>query len=82
MSSTPSATRPVVFMDVKIGETPAGRIKMELFSDVVPKYALKAKRDVVQRAHGPTGLQKTFGSCALGNIGNHTLSIRAVGMLK
>jgi peptidyl-prolyl isomerase H (cyclophilin H) len=29
--------RPVVFFDVSIGDTPAGRIKMELFSDVVPK---------------------------------------------
>ncbi|KAF9224391.1 hypothetical protein BS17DRAFT_795404 [Gyrodon lividus] len=36
MSST---TRPVVFMDINIGETPAGRIKMELFSDMVPKTA-------------------------------------------
>ncbi|KAG0700076.1 cyclophilin-like domain-containing protein [Suillus ampliporus] len=36
MSST---TRPVVFMDINIGETPAGRIKMELFSDIVPKTA-------------------------------------------
>lgn len=36
MSST---TRPIVFMDINIGETPAGRIKMELFSDVVPKFA-------------------------------------------
>lgn len=30
--------RPVVFMDVNIGETPAGRLKMELFSDIVPKF--------------------------------------------
>ena len=27
-------------MDIKIGETPAGRIKMELFSDIVPKCVL------------------------------------------
>lgn len=27
-------------MDVNIGETPAGRLKMELFSDVVPKCVL------------------------------------------
>ena len=27
-------------MDINIGETPAGRLKMELFSDVVPKYVL------------------------------------------
>ena len=33
-----STQRPIVFMDVNIGETPAGRLKMELFSDVVPKY--------------------------------------------
>jgi peptidyl-prolyl isomerase H (cyclophilin H) len=25
-------------MDINIGETPAGRLKMELFSDIVPKY--------------------------------------------
>ena len=31
--------RPIVFMDIQIGETPAGRIKFELFSDIVPKYA-------------------------------------------
>ncbi|KIP02825.1 hypothetical protein PHLGIDRAFT_20395 [Phlebiopsis gigantea 11061_1 CR5-6] len=34
-----STTRPIVFMDINIGETPAGRLKMELFSDVVPKTA-------------------------------------------
>jgi peptidyl-prolyl isomerase H (cyclophilin H) len=33
-----SPQRPIVFMDINIGETPAGRLKMELFSDVVPKY--------------------------------------------
>ncbi|KAG7445871.1 uncharacterized protein BT62DRAFT_980851 [Guyanagaster necrorhizus] len=34
-----STTRPVVFMDINIGETPAGRLKMELFNDIVPKTA-------------------------------------------
>jgi len=34
-----SGSRPVVFMDINIGETPAGRLKMELFSDIVPKTA-------------------------------------------
>lgn len=29
--------RPVVFFDVSIGDQPAGRIKMELYSDIVPK---------------------------------------------
>ncbi|EIM84870.1 uncharacterized protein STEHIDRAFT_122815 [Stereum hirsutum FP-91666 SS1] len=34
-----STQRPIVFMDINIGETPAGRIKMELFSETVPKTA-------------------------------------------
>lgn len=34
-------TRPVVFMDINIGETPAGRLKMELHSDIVPKYVVQ-----------------------------------------
>ena len=34
---TSVSQRPVVFFDINIGETPAGRIKMELFNDVVPK---------------------------------------------
>lgn len=33
--------RPIVFMDINIGETPAGRLKMELYSDVVPKWFTK-----------------------------------------
>ena len=37
-----SPQRPIVFMDINIGETPAGRLKMELFSDVVPKYVSPA----------------------------------------
>ena len=36
-SSSTNSIRPVVFMDINIGETPAGRLKMELFSDIVPK---------------------------------------------
>ena len=36
-SSTTNPTRPIVFMDVNIGETPAVRVKMEVFSDIVPK---------------------------------------------
>ncbi|TFK95903.1 cyclophilin-like domain-containing protein [Pterulicium gracile] len=40
MSSAPATSaRPVVFFDVNIGETPVGRIKMELYSDIVPKTA-------------------------------------------
>lgn len=46
-SSTPSAAngidaatqRPIVFFDLNVGETSVGRLKMELFSDIVPKTA-------------------------------------------
>ncbi|CAO1624925.1 unnamed protein product [Jaminaea pallidilutea] len=31
--------RPIVFFDVSIGDNPAGRIKMELFSDICPRTA-------------------------------------------
>ena len=30
--------RPVVFFDVHVGDTPVGRIKFELYNDIVPKY--------------------------------------------
>lgn len=43
MSSIPEPpaghVRPVVFFDIHIGDTPAGRVKMELFSDITPKTA-------------------------------------------
>lgn len=32
-------SNPVVFFDIMIGNTEVGRMKMELFSDVVPKTA-------------------------------------------
>ncbi|CUI15336.1 cyclophilin type peptidyl-prolyl cis-trans isomerase, putative [Bodo saltans] len=34
-----NAANPVVFFDITIGTTPAGRVEMELFKDVVPKTA-------------------------------------------
>ena len=37
MASNPN--NPVVFMDVSIGGQPVGRMKMELFADIVPKTA-------------------------------------------
>ncbi|ETN70821.1 peptidyl-prolyl cis-trans isomerase A [Necator americanus] len=37
--SASNAARSQVFLDVKIGDTPAGKITIELFNDVVPKTA-------------------------------------------
>ena len=39
LNTMATTQRPIVFMDINIGETPAGRLKMELFSDIVPKFA-------------------------------------------
>ena len=35
--STEGSTRPRVFFDISIGGKPAGRVTMELYSDLVPK---------------------------------------------
>lgn len=35
----PNAKNPIVFFDVTIGSLAAGRVKMELFADIVPKTA-------------------------------------------
>ena len=39
-ASIPTAARPIVFFDINIGETPAGRIKFELFRFVMRFRAL------------------------------------------
>ena len=39
-ASLPTAARPIVFFDINIGETPAGRIKFELFRFVIRFEAL------------------------------------------
>ncbi|SYW75664.1 probable peptidyl-prolyl cis-trans isomerase [Ustilago bromivora] len=50
--------RPIVFMDISIGETPAGRLKFELFSDVVPRTAENFRQlctGELRRNHVPVG---------------------------
>lgn len=42
----PNAKNPVVFFDVTIGGLPAGRIKMELFADIVPRTAENFRLDL------------------------------------
>ncbi|XP_067950906.1 peptidyl-prolyl cis-trans isomerase H-like [Watersipora subatra] len=39
MDQTPNPDNPIVFFDVSIGSTEVGRVKFELFADVVPKTA-------------------------------------------
>lgn len=64
-------------MDIQIGETPAGRMKFELFSDIVPKYV---SAQILQKRIADTpskGQRKTFVSCALENIGSRCIDHRA-----
>lgn len=42
-----TSTRPVVFFDVALGESALGRIKMELFSDITPKFVDTYPNDLV-----------------------------------
>ena len=73
LSIMSNQTRPIVFMDINIGETPAGRIKMELFSDVVPKcvpLALFRGISCAECIFNPIiGQQRISDSCVLENIG-------------
>lgn len=57
-------------MDVNIGETPAGRLKMELFSDIVPKYVPNLLL-LIHFCSLQVGRQRTLGSYAQGNTGAH-----------
>ena len=70
-NSASNTTRPVVFMDINIGETPAGRLKMELFSDIVPKYdPLWARRCQSLKVFLiPLGRRRTLGSYAQESTG-------------
>ena len=70
MSSNNNTTRPIVFMDINIGETPAGRLKMELFSDIVPKYdPLIVSRGRLITLHILLERRKTSGNYARENTG-------------
>jgi peptidyl-prolyl isomerase H (cyclophilin H) len=40
MSATEAKENPVVFFDVSIGNVAQGRLKFELFADIVPRYEL------------------------------------------
>src|SRR5258708_1445766 len=67
-----STQRPIVFMDVNIGETPAGRLKMELFSDIVPKYVVIGPSCIHHQLTLPSflsGLRRISVNCAQESTG-------------
>ncbi|XP_006650778.1 peptidyl-prolyl cis-trans isomerase CYP22 [Oryza brachyantha] len=58
----PNPKNPVVFFDVTIGSIPAGRIKMELFADIVPKTA-ENFRQFCTGEHRKQGLPQGYKGC-------------------
>uniref|UniRef100_A0A0E0KKL4 Peptidyl-prolyl cis-trans isomerase n=1 Tax=Oryza punctata TaxID=4537 RepID=A0A0E0KKL4_ORYPU len=58
----PNPKNPVVFFDVTIGSIPAGRIKMELFADIVPKTA-ENFRQFCTGEHRKSGLAQGYKGC-------------------
>lgn len=56
--------QPIVFMDISIGGNAAGRIKIELFSDIVPKVLEFSNQRQL----------KTLDSSAQENIGFNLIS--------
>ncbi len=55
----PNPKNPIVFFDVTIGSLPAGRIKMELFADIVPLCAENFRCDG-SIYHSPKTLDSVF----------------------
>uniref|UniRef100_A0A1I7XKG8 Peptidyl-prolyl cis-trans isomerase n=1 Tax=Heterorhabditis bacteriophora TaxID=37862 RepID=A0A1I7XKG8_HETBA len=62
-------TRSKVFLDVKIGEKPAGKITIELFNDVVPKTAENFRALCTgEKGKGKSGLPLHFKGSAFHRI--------------
>jgi len=76
-----STQRPIVFMDINIGETPAGRLKMELFSDVVPKYVVWVPPYIRHRLAPFSGLPRISVSYARESTGS-TRDRRVIKVLR
>eukprot|EP00756_Hemistasia_phaeocysticola_P004002 Hpha_TRINITY_DN12579_c0_g1::TRINITY_DN12579_c0_g1_i1::g.51137::m.51137/K09567/PPIH, CYPH; peptidyl-prolyl isomerase H (cyclophilin H) len=58
-----SSSNPIVFFDVTIGGAPAGRIKMELFSDKVPRTAENFRQFCTGEHRGKTGAPIGYKGC-------------------
>ncbi|KAG9440076.1 hypothetical protein H6P81_020241 [Aristolochia fimbriata] len=58
----PNPKNPIVFFDVTIGTIPAGRIKMELFSDIAPKTA-ENFRQFCTREYRKSGIPIGYKGC-------------------
>ncbi|KAK5172337.1 Peptidyl-prolyl cis-trans isomerase H [Saxophila tyrrhenica] len=60
MASQPN---PVVFFDVTLGGEPLGRIKMELFADIVPRTAENFRQFCTGETKNPSGRPQGYKNC-------------------
>lgn len=66
-ASASSSTRPIVFMDINIGEHSVGRIKMELFSDITPITA-ENFRQLCTGEHRVNGVPQGYKNCTFHRV--------------
>ncbi|KAG2224124.1 hypothetical protein INT45_000139 [Circinella minor] len=59
--------RPVVFFDISIGDVPVGRMKMELYSDIVPKTA-ENFRQLCTGEFKRNGIPQGFKNCSFHRV--------------
>ncbi|KAG1469843.1 hypothetical protein G6F56_003025 [Rhizopus delemar] len=59
--------RPVVFFDISIGDVPVGRMKMELFSDIVPKTA-ENFRQLCTGEYRRNGVPQGYKNCSFHRV--------------
>ncbi|KAG0377228.1 MAG: cyclophilin-like domain-containing protein [Linnemannia gamsii] len=62
-----SQQNPIVFFDVSIGGRPAGRMKMELFADVVPKTA-ENFRQLCTGEYKKNGVPQGYKNCTFHRV--------------
>ncbi|KAL8708314.1 MAG: hypothetical protein Q9220_006789 [cf. Caloplaca sp. 1 TL-2023] len=55
-----AAVNPIVFFDLTLGGEPLGRIKMELFADVVPRTAENFRQFCTGESKDPRGLPQGY----------------------
>ncbi|KAI5300981.1 Peptidyl-prolyl cis-trans isomerase H [Ascosphaera atra] len=58
-----SAANPVVFFDITLGGQPLGRVKFELFADVVPRTAENFRQFCTGESKSPRGLPQGYKGC-------------------
>ncbi|KAL7267097.1 Peptidyl-prolyl cis-trans isomerase H [Rhizina undulata] len=78
MAAQPQNQNPVVFFDVALGGEPLGRIKMELFADVVPKTAENFRQFCIGGTKGRGGRALGYKGCKFHRVVDWTVRSRNI----